>query len=98
MAYSRSYTIQLAYRIMPASDKLSLRTELRSKPMLHRCACAVKQRLRHFGHGTGQPRVAMHLIYKRKASREDTDPEMTLVITRNVVWKACEIVCENIRC
>lgn len=40
----------------------------------------------------------MHLIYKGKARREDPDPEMTLLITRNVVWEACQIVRKNIRC
>ena len=32
MAYSRSYAIQFAFRIMPASDQLPLRAELYSKP------------------------------------------------------------------
>ncbi len=40
---SRRYAIQFACRIMPASEKLSLRAELHSKPMLRRCARAAKQ-------------------------------------------------------
>ncbi|MNV77794.1 hypothetical protein D3C71_1712450 [compost metagenome] len=40
----------------------------------------------------------MHLIYESKTSREDPDPEVTLLITCYVVWKPSEIVSKNIGC